>query len=72
MTARKQRIPFRDFSTLSAEDREMGERNKLNGEVVNDVPLDHKNIKTRPATGFIGFQDHGLPLWLRNIKVREL
>jgi 4-carboxymuconolactone decarboxylase len=35
VTSRKQRIPFRDFSTLSAEDREMGERNKVNGEVVN-------------------------------------
>jgi hypothetical protein len=45
---------------------------ELNGEVVNDVPLDSKSIKDRPPTGYIGFQDHGLPLWLRNIKVREL
>ena len=45
---------------------------ELNGEVVNDVPLDSKSIKDRPSTGFIGFQDHGLPLWLRNIRVREL
>ncbi len=45
---------------------------RLNGEVVNDVPLDSPTIKTRPATGFIGFQDHGLPLWLRNVKVKEL
>ena len=45
---------------------------KLNGEVVNEVPLDHAKIKTRPPTGYIGFQDHGLPLWLRNIKIREL
>lgn len=44
----------------------------LNGEQVNDVPLDHPKIKDRPPTGFIGFQDHGLPLWLRNIKVKEL
>jgi hypothetical protein len=44
----------------------------LNGEVVNEVPLDHARIKDRPATGYIGFQDHGLPLWLRKIKVREL
>jgi hypothetical protein len=44
----------------------------LNGEVVNDVPLDHAKIKDRPPTGYIGFQDHGLPLWLRNIRVREL
>ncbi len=45
---------------------------ELNGEVVNDVPLDSKSIKDRPPTGYIGFQDHGLPLWLRNIRVREL
>lgn len=44
----------------------------LNGGVVNDLPLDYKTIKDRPKTGYIGFQDHGLPLWLRNIKVREL
>ena len=44
----------------------------LNGEVVNDVPLDSKSIKDRPPTGYIGFLDDGLPMWLRNIKVREL
>jgi 4-carboxymuconolactone decarboxylase len=32
--SRKQRIPFRDFSTLNAEDRGMGET-KVNGEVIN-------------------------------------
>ncbi len=45
---------------------------ELNGVLVNDVPLDHPKLKDRPSTGYIGFQDHGLPLWLRNIKVREL
>ncbi|HEX8077688.1 MAG TPA: DUF1080 domain-containing protein, partial [Chthoniobacterales bacterium] len=45
---------------------------ELNGVVVNDVPLDAKSIKDRPSTGYIGFQDHGLPLWLRNIRVRGL
>ena len=44
----------------------------LNGEVVNEVALDSRTIKDRPPSGYIGFQDHGLPLWLRNIKVREL
>jgi hypothetical protein len=44
----------------------------LNGETVNEVSLDDKRISTRPPTGYIGFQDHGLPLWLRNIRVREL
>jgi 4-carboxymuconolactone decarboxylase len=35
MTERTQRVPFRDFSTLSAEDREMGERAQVNGKVIN-------------------------------------
>lgn len=45
---------------------------RLNGEVVNEVDLTGKNLKGRPETGYIGFQDHGLPLALRNIRVREL
>jgi hypothetical protein len=44
----------------------------LNGEVVNEVSLDQGALKSRPLTGYIGFQDHGLPLWLRNIRVRDL
>jgi hypothetical protein len=44
----------------------------LNGEVVNEAALDNPKIKDRPASGAIGFQDHGLPLWFRNIRVREL
>jgi hypothetical protein len=45
---------------------------KLNGEVVNELSLDHPRIKNRPDSGFIGFQDHALPLTLRNIRIREL
>ena len=45
---------------------------RLNGEVVNEVELDNEKIKSRPRTGAIGFQDHGLPLWLKNIRIREL
>jgi hypothetical protein len=45
---------------------------KLNGEVVNELSLDHPRIKNRPDSGFIGFQDHALPLALRNIRIRGL
>jgi hypothetical protein len=45
---------------------------RLNGEVVNEVSLDQGKLGSRAPSGYIGFQDHGLPLWLRNIKVREL
>jgi hypothetical protein len=45
---------------------------RLNDQVVNEVKLDNPRIKDRPKTGYIGFQDHGLPLWLRNLRVRDL
>lgn len=45
---------------------------KLNGETVNEVDLKNDKLKNRPATGAIGFQDHGLPLALRNIRIKKL
>lgn len=45
---------------------------RLNGEVVNELSLDHPKIKNRPASGALGFQDHALPLSLRNIRIRDL
>lgn len=45
---------------------------KLNGETVNEVDLNHDKLKNRPDTGRIGFQDHGLPLSLKDIKIRKL
>lgn len=45
---------------------------KLNGQVVNELPLDKGPLAERPQTGYIGFQDHGLPLRLRNIQIRPL
>lgn len=45
---------------------------KLNGEVVNEVDLTQGALASRPKKGPIGFQDHGLPLSLRNIRVRAL
>ncbi len=44
----------------------------LNGETVNVVDLAKEPLAQRPKTGFIGFQDHALPLSLRNIRIRPL
>jgi hypothetical protein len=44
---------------------------RLNGETVNELNLAESRVKDRPRVGRIGFQDHGLPLALRNIRVRE-
>ncbi|OWK43919.1 3-keto-disaccharide hydrolase [Fimbriiglobus ruber] len=44
----------------------------LNGVTVNELNLADSKVKDRPKVGNIGFQDHGLPLSLRNIKIREL
>ena len=42
----------------------------LNGAIVNEIDLDRPELAKRPARGAIGFQDHGLPLALRRIRVR--
>lgn len=44
----------------------------LNGEVVNKVDLTKGELGKRPAKGWIGFQDHALPLQLKNIVIKEL
>lgn len=44
----------------------------LNGETVNEVNLGNPKLEGRPDKGSIGFQDHALPLKLRNIKIRKL
>jgi len=45
---------------------------ELNGTLVNQVRLTHPKLKGKPTQGYFGFQDHGLPFWLRNIRVRNL
>jgi arylsulfatase A-like enzyme len=44
----------------------------LNGTLVNHVRLRHPRLKAKPKQGYIGFQDHGLPFQLRNIRIRDL
>jgi hypothetical protein len=44
----------------------------LNGEQVVDVDLEGTSRSDRPMVGYIGLQDHGLPLEFRNITIKEL
>jgi hypothetical protein len=44
----------------------------LNGEQVQDLDLSQTPMKDRPPTGYIGIQDHGLPMQVRNVLIREL
>jgi len=46
----------------------------LNGETVQDFDLREKKPegKELPAEGWIAIQDHGLPLWVRNLRVKRL
>lgn len=44
----------------------------LNGVQVNQAKLTEGRLKNKPKEGYIGFQDHGIPFWLRNIRIREL
>ena len=44
----------------------------LNGEKIQDLQLNKTPVADRPLKGWIGLQDHGVPLKVRNIKFREL
>jgi hypothetical protein len=44
----------------------------LNGEQIIDLQLDKSAMRNRPLTGYVGLQDHGQPIWFRNIRLREL
>ncbi len=44
----------------------------FNGEDVVDVDLSKTSRRDRPLVGYIGLQDHGLPLSFRNIRINVL
>ncbi|MBM4039850.1 MAG: DUF1080 domain-containing protein, partial [Planctomycetes bacterium] len=44
----------------------------FNGEQTIDLDLAKSPLKSRPPEGYIGFQDEGLPVWYRNVRIREL
>lgn len=44
----------------------------LNGVKIQDLDLKETGLKDRAMKGTIGFQDHGVPFRLRNIRVEEL
>lgn len=45
---------------------------ELNGEQIMDIDLSQTAGKDKAAKGALGLQDHGLPLWFRNIRIKEL
>ena len=46
---------------------------ELNGEqIIDGVQLDDSPMKDRPEKGWIGLQDHGQPIWFRNLKIKRL
>ena len=45
---------------------------ELNGQKVNEVDLKRDQLRDRPETGSVGFQDHALPIRLRNVKIKPI
>jgi len=45
---------------------------ELNGQQIHDLNLEKTASKDTKARGYIGLQDHGLPLEFRNIRIKEL
>ncbi len=44
----------------------------FNGEKVIDASLDNIKMADRPNEGYIAFQDEALPIWYRNVRIKEL
>lgn len=44
----------------------------FNGEKVIDTSLDDIKMADRPNAGHIAFQDEALPIWYRNVRIKEL
>jgi len=42
----------------------------FNGE--QTIDLANSPLKNRPLEGYTGFQDEGLPVWYRNVRIQEL
>ena len=46
-------------------------RVELNGEQVIDLDVGNKLSRDKPLAGYIGLQDHGLPLEFRKIRIKQ-
>jgi hypothetical protein len=44
----------------------------LNGQELYDVNIDETSLSDRPNEGYIALQDHGLPMYFRNVEIKEL
>ena len=44
----------------------------FNGQQIIDLKMNQKTGRDQPLAGYIGLQDHGLPLEFRNIEIRDL
>ena len=44
----------------------------LNGQELYDVNIDETSLSDRPDEGYIALQDHGLPMYFRNVEIQEL
>ena len=65
--------PAGDWNHLTVTCRDDRVSVELNGEqIIDDVQLGDSPMKGRPKKGWIGLQDHGQPIWFRNLKIKRL
>lgn len=65
--------PVGEWNTMRVVNRDGKILVTLNGTTVNEVDLSEGGpLAQRPETGPLGFQDHALPISLRNIRIKPL
>ena len=48
------------------------ERPEAAEDPAGDVDLAETSRADRPLVGYVGLQDHGLPLWFRKVRIKKL
>lgn len=66
--------PFEEWNEMEIHFEWPNLRVTLNGELIQDIDdLDtHESTRYRVRYGNIGLQDHGSPVWFRNIRIKDL
>lgn len=62
--------PFGEWNRMTIACHGNHLRVKLNGDQILDLDVGAKTARDQPLAGYIGLQDHGLPLEFRNIRIK--
>lgn len=64
--------PYGEWNTMNVKCVDNQLTVTLNGQIVNEVDLNKGKTASRSKVGGFAFQDHGHPVWLKDIRMKDL